>query len=80
MTDSHYKERNFIPGSVLARLFLPLSRFPTFLKKNTGQRKQKCEAPFLFAKESIGARVLFSILTFAVVAHPPVAVFAFALV
>lgn len=47
--------------------------FPTFYKKH-GQRKQKREAPFL------PARVLFPGLTFAVVSHPPVAVFAFALV
>lgn len=80
MIDSHSKERNFSPDSdcKAVPLLPPLLSY-LFLKKNAG-KENKNVRPCSFAKVCIGARVLFSVLTFAVVAHPPVAVFAFALV
>lgn len=77
MTDSYYKERNFnlalSPQSISALSFA----FPPFSK--TGERKQKREASFLQLDWVSGPGIHF-VLTFAVMAHPPVAVFALALV
>ena len=69
--------------------FLPLFGFPAFFfEKNTGTETRKMWGPPfpLCRSEHRGPGLLLlllmfsSILTFAVVAHPPVAVFAFALV
>lgn len=79
MTDSPYKERNSSPS---ARKAVPSSlSFPYISKAKVEKANKKGEAPFPLAWCKAGDGVFVrGLLTFAVVAHPPEAVPAFALV
>lgn len=72
MTDSHYKERNFSPDSVLARLFLPRTFLLTFLKHthtHTGKENKNVRPCASLQKVSIGASVF--VLNSYVCSHGP---------